>query len=159
MKTQKLLIIAASVCLLVVFFSGSAYAGPLAPIKSEFCTTVEAVAADAFLKLVEATEDVVDCAVEFEDCRSGFASRDLENCISEYSRCNSRGNRDQEEVCRDFSEDFGAVYEEALRQSGFLNLEFRFLRWSNTNAKARECLEPAIYMFDQCAKFTGDPPE
>ena len=155
MKTQKLLVIAASVCLLVVFVSGSAYAqGPLAPIKSEFCTTVAALSVDAAAKLVEATADVVDCLVEFEDCRGGFAGRDLENCISEYNRCNRHGNRDQEEVCSDFSEDFGALYEEALRQSGFLNLEFRFLRWSNTNAKALECLEPAIGMFNACAGLT-----
>ena len=157
MKTQKLLVIAASVCLLVVFVSGSAYAqGPLAPIKSEFCTAVEILAAGAVEKLVEATADVADCLVEFEDCRSGFFGRDLENCISEYNRCNRHGNRDQAEVCSDFSEDFGAAYEEALRQSGFLNLEFRFLRWSNTKAKARECLDPAIGMFNACAGLTTE---
>ena len=155
MKTQKLLVIAASVCLLVVFFSGSAYAqGPLAPIKSEFCTTVAALSVDAAAKLVEATDDVADCLVEFKDCRTGLIGRDFENCISEYNRCNRHGNRDQEEVCSDFSEDFGAAYEEALRQSGFLNLEFRFLRWSNTKAKARECLDPAIVMFNACAGLT-----
>jgi hypothetical protein len=43
-----------------------------------------------------------------------------------------------------------------LRQSGFLNLELRFLRWANTKERARSCLQPAINMYQLCGG--GEPP-
>ena len=154
MKIQKLLVIAAIVCLLAVFVSGSAYAGPLRPIKNEFCQAVAILAADATDELIEATADVADCLVEFDDCRSGRFGRDLENCINEYNRCNRFANRDQQQACDKFREEFADIYDDTLRQSGFLNLEFRFMRWANSNVKARECLQPAIDMYLLCGGVT-----
>lgn len=155
MKNQKLHLVITSVFLFAVFGFGPAYAqGPLAPIKSDFCIAVAEISLDAASELGEATKDAADCLVEFEDCRSGRFGRDPTNCINEYARCNNFANRDQEQACDRFSEEFLDLYNDTLRESSFLNLEFRFMRWANSNARARECLEPAVSMYEACAGLT-----
>ena len=155
MKNKSLHLAVISVFLLAIFGFESAHA-QLAGIKSGFCEAIEEAALESFEELAEATEDVVECFSEFEDCRSGFLRRDPANCINEFVRCNRFGERDQSQACENFGEELSDIYNDSLREASFLSLEPRFMRWANKNERAKECLEPAHTMFLLCGGLTDE---
>jgi hypothetical protein len=154
MKTQKLLVIVASVCLMAVFVAGSAYAGPLGPIKAEFCAQVAEDAFNAGEELVDGARDLEECVGEYGRCGGRGPLEDSPaECLNEGFRCISFANNDLQQACGKFASDFEEAYRRALRQARREGLEDRFERWLGRPA-GQACLQPAIEIGQVCAGLT-----
>jgi hypothetical protein len=155
MKTQKLLVIAAIVCLLAVFVSGSAYAQPPLPrIIVAFCQEVDGLALEAGDELGEATRDLAECIDEFQDCRGGrgIGNDPLVECLNDGNRCTSRANNEQQRACDEFRVEFKDAYNDALRQARFNGVGDKFEDFFDTRSGRRQdCLRPAIQASRACA--------
>jgi len=89
MTIRKLILSAATACLLAAFGYGSAHAQPpLLGIIQDFCEDVAQDSSDAQAELGEATADLPDCAEEFDDCQSGLFGNDPVSCLVHYGECN-----------------------------------------------------------------------
>ena len=157
MKTQKLLVIAAIVCLLVGA-SGPAQAqleeSEVAEIIADFCETVSSEAADAAEKLENAAEDLAECVDDFADCRGGrgLGNDPLVECLGKGVNCAARSAEDKAQACGEFVTDFGDARERALRQARRQGVEDEVQDFFNTRTRARRvCLRPAIQVGRECA--------
>ena len=138
MKTQKLLVIAAIVCLLVGT-SGPAQAEPgdAAAIIADFCETIADDAVETVQKLGDAEEDLGKCAEDFSDCRDGGLIGDgdpLVECLSDGLSCSGRANGDKVEACFAYKDEFADAYERALRSARFKDVEDRVQNFFNSQS-------------------------
>jgi hypothetical protein len=153
MKAQKPCLIAAIVCLLVVFFSGFAYAESLGEIIDEFCIEVLEDSVDALEEEREASADLVECVDEFANCVDGglFGGDSVPECINEGFQCTSFAQRDQLQACDHYASDFELAYDRAVRQAIRSDVENGFQLWLNSPA-SQECLRPAVTVSAVCAE-------
>lgn len=157
MKTQKLIVIAAIVCLLAVFLAGPAYAQDEAEeIWAEFCEEIEHDADKALEDLADANDDLAECLPDFRECRTGegFGRADsLVECLDEGNTCTSRANDDKEKACSEFAEDLEDAWKDAMRQADLNDVEDEFedILEDPANPDLRECLRPAERVFSVCA--------
>ena len=164
MKILKVLAIAASVCLLAVFVSGSAYTqqddDELQQIIDQFCEDVLQIAQGARDELTEAINDKLNCVEEFHQCRTGegFGRADtLADCLNDGNRCTSRANDDLADACREFSLEFKDSYGDANRRARRNDVEDGFVDWLNTpSPERRACLRPAIRVSKVCAGLADE---
>ena len=161
MKTQKLLVIAAIVCLLVGA-SGPAQAqleeSEVAEIIADFCETVSSEAADAAEKLENAADDLAECTDDFFDCRDGglFGNDPLVECLGKGINCAARSAEDKAQACGEFTTDLADAYERALRQARRegQRVEDRVQDFFNQPSAARSaCLAAPIDVAKDCADF------
>ena len=153
MKAQKPCLIAAIVCLLVLFVSGFAYAETLGEITAEFCAEVQDDAIDAVGELADGAGDLGECIEEYADCRDGrgiFGEDSLPDCLEEGLRCTKFANRDTFQACEEFTSEFGRAYERAWRQATRSDVENEFQLWLHSPA-SDECLQPAERIAGVCA--------
>ena len=155
MKSQKLIVIAAIVCLLAVFVSGPAYAQEDLPeIIIEFCEEILNDAEKANRDLDKANEDGGKCRGDFVDCRTGEGfgtSNSLVECLDESTTCTNRAIEDKLKACSEFSEDLEDAYEDAARRADRKDVEEEFEEWLETPSAARRyCLLPSIQVFRRC---------
>jgi hypothetical protein len=158
MKSQKLIVIAAIVCLLVGA-SGPAQAQPrqdAAEIIADFCEAVAEEAADALEKLGNAAGDLFECTEEFVRCRDGglFGNDPLVECLGKGIECTARAAEDKAQACGEFVTDFGDAYEDGLRAARrqgqrVENLVQDF--FNEPSPERRDCLRPAIQVGRVCS--------
>ncbi len=158
MKTQKLIVIAAIVCLLVGA-SGPAQAGPrqdAAEIIADFCETVRNDAEETGTKLADADESLGKCVDDFGDCRDGGLIGDgdpLVECLSDGLGCAARASGENVQACLEYQEEFADAYERALRAARFKDVEDRVQGFFNSRTRARRiCLRPAIQVARACSE-------
>ena len=154
MKTQKLIVIAAIVCLLAVFVSGPAYAqGGLPKIIAEFCEEIDKDAEKANDDLDKANENRGECREDFVDCRTGGGlgtANSLFECLEASSTCTKRAIEDKLKACSEFSEDLEDAYEDATRLTSRKD-EKAFEEWLDTpGPERRNCLLTSIQVFRRC---------
>ena len=154
MKYQILPVMAASVCLLTVLFSGTAYAQNSAlDIALEFCEDVEKAGNEAGDDLAETAGDLQDCPVEFDDCQSGLFQNSTASCISDYIECSSDAYQDAQQICNVFEKKMVDAFEDALRDA----------RWHGPNREhdvqtllattlRQQCFAPAVVVADLCSE-------
>jgi hypothetical protein len=179
MKTQKLIVIAAIVCLMVgasgpaqakrgedrVGASGPAQAKggedreDVLEIIADFCETVRNDAEETRVKLVDADDDLEKCDDDFDECRDGGLIGDgdpLVECLSEGLGCAGRAATDNVEACIEYKEEFADAYERALRAARFQDVEDEVQDFFSSRGRLRRiCLAPAI----QVARACSDNPE
>ncbi len=163
MKTQKLIVIAAIVCLMVGA-SGPAQAQSredredVLEIIADFCETVRDDAEETRFKLEDADADLNKCVEDFGDCRDGGLIGDgdpLVECLSEGLGCAGRAATDNVEACIEYKEEFADAYERALRAARFQDVEDEVQDFFNSRTRARRiCLAPAIRVARACADNT-----
>ncbi len=157
MKTSRLLVVALSVCLAAVFFSGSAYADPPLPeIIADFCEEVSLAAADTQEELFEAKFDAAGCGGGYGDCRAGLFNNDLATCIARYVDCGDEALGEAANACSDFSEELIDAYDDALRRARREGpgVERRFQDFIENSSEV--CLAPAVNVATRCAEFPND---
>ena len=156
MKFQKLLVIAAIVCLLVAV-SGPAQAQPrqdAREIIADFCESVSSEAADTKEKLGNAAKDLAECPEEFVDCRDGglFGNDPLVECLGEGLECTARAAEDKAQACGEFETDLTDAYERAMRQARREGVEDRVQDFFNSQSRdRRRCLRPAVRVGRVCS--------
>ena len=156
MKFIKLFTSAASVCLLAVFFAGSAQADPvLDDIIDEFCADVFRISTDTWGDVTEAAQDLQNCGSEYRDCQLGQLSNGPVSCLVEIVDCAGDAQRDTSQACISFADQLGNAYEDALRQarSNGPGVERRFQAFLLTDEGA-DCLQPADTTVSACAIIT-----
>lgn len=151
---MKKLTLVALLSLLPVFLPGAAQA-QVAGIIDEFCQETQDAADDAVFELSEASNDLEECVVEFDDCLSGLFGRDPVECSRDYLRCIKVGQRDQRQACTDFVDEFKAAYRQALRRADREDVDDEFLLWFYSSA-SEECLAPVRSTAALCAGVTSD---
>ncbi len=159
MKTQKLIVIAAIVCLLVGA-SGPAQAQSPSEdareIIADFCETIRDDAEETQRKLRDADEDLEKCADDFGDCRDGGLIGDgdpLVECLGDGLGCAGRAATDGAEACLEYQEEFEDAYERALRAARFEDVEDEVQDFFNSRRRARRlCLAPAIKIARECSE-------
>jgi hypothetical protein len=153
MKYQKLILITSTVCLLA-FFSSSAHA-QLSEIIVDYCEEVLQASGEAADELAEATSDLEDCYDEYDDCLGGLINKDPVKCISDYTRCLSNGEKDQNQACGRFLREFKDDTRTAERQADRADKEDEFLIFLYSDA-GHECLTPALAISLACAGLSSD---
>ena len=164
MNSQNIFVGSAVVCLLAALMvgCGQGQAQTQAPtqepglseIIAEFCDDVMQISIEALDDLAEATRDLQDCAVEFDDCQSGLFSRDPVSCIAQYAECNSEANQDQQQACDFFEHRLEDSYSDALRDARREGPETETLFQIYLEEQGQECLEPAVLTATACSGLT-----
>ena len=128
MKTQKLFVIVASVCLLVVFVSGSAYAqDDLDQIIAEYLAEYQKNLDETTRELNDITSDLRDCFDDLERCeRDADDGREQANCFRDFAQCLAREGRDKQGTCTDFLREFQRDYRSSSRDARRADVEDEF---------------------------------
>ena len=146
-----------AVCLFIALLPESAQAqDSMGQVKTEFCEDVSSASNEALDDLSEATADLADCAVEFEDCGSGVFNSNPASCLVEFLQCTSEANQDQGNACEWFARRLGSTFLEAMRDARQVDPEKgeqRFLNFLDRN-NGQQCLEPARLTASLCAALT-----
>ncbi len=152
MKTLKLNVIAASVCLLAVFISGPAQAQEVG-IIADYCAEIEQNVADTLEELRAASRDLEECSDDFNACLSGRGLfDDPVDCIQDSRRCNRFGENGQRQACHAFVLEFGNDTRRAMRSAERQDVEVEFLSWYFGDSPGRnECINPAEVTSELCA--------
>jgi hypothetical protein len=117
MKTQNLLLILASACVMVLLSSGSAYAQEN-QIIAEYLVEYDENSTDTLGELRDVARDLSQCFDRFEDCSDRFGSdQSLAECLSDFIPCASREGRDKLRTCSRFLREFRGDYSRALRDA------------------------------------------
>ena len=157
MKIQKLLVIAASVCLLAVFVSGPAYARSPLEIAQEFCDEVDDAAEEATEELAEAAGDLQECREDVQDCSGGFINREPVECIRDFNQCVDRAYEDAAQACRAFQRRLEDAYDDALRRARRQNQRTeRRVQTLLANRLREECFAEAVAISRRCARRLQD---
>jgi hypothetical protein len=130
---------------------GHAQGTELIEIIAEFCEDVSRASIEGVDDLGEATRDLLDCSVEFEDCQTGLFDRDPVSCIAKYARCNTEANEDQTQACDLFERRFEDAYDDALRDARREGPETETLFQIYIVEQGQECLEPAVFTATACS--------
>jgi hypothetical protein len=128
MKTQKLLVIVASVCLMAFFISGSAYAqDELDQIIAAYLAEFQENSDETLSDLNDVSRDLRQCFDGFEDCTDTFGEDNpLVECLSEFIPCVSRESRDKDQTCTSFLREFRGDYRRASRDARQIGMEEEF---------------------------------
>jgi hypothetical protein len=159
MKTQKLIIIAAIVCLMVGA-SGPAQAlsQEAREIIRDFCEVIKDDAEETGDKLTDADESLNRCVDDFRDCRDGGRIGDgdpLVECLSDGLGCSGRATGERVEACLEYQEEFSKAYERALREARFGDVEDEVQEFFSTRTRARRrCLAPTVQVARTCVETT-----
>jgi hypothetical protein len=124
MKTQKLLVIVASVCLMAFLISGSAYA-QARPIIANYLAEFQENSGETLRDLDEVSDDLRECYRDFDDCSSG-RSQGLVQCLGDFVPCVSRESRDKDQTCTSFLREFRGDYRRASRDARRAGVEENF---------------------------------
>ncbi len=161
MKTQKLIVIAAIVCLMVGA-SGPAQAlsQEAREIIRDFCEVIRDDAEETGDKLTDADESLNRCVDNFRDCRDGGRIGDgdpLVECLSDGLGCAGRATGEKVEACLEYQEEFSKAYARALREARFgggdVEDEIQDFFSSRTRFR-RICLAPAVQVSRTCVQTT-----
>lgn len=152
MRHQKMFVIAGSIFLLVFFFSATASA-QVDDIIADYCEEVADNVDNTQRELENASEDLVECGIELNECFLGEGLIDEPSfCIKEYQACIRRGKRDQKQACVTFLREFQRDTRGAEQQADRRDVDEEFLAWFNSDAQSREeCIMPAQMMAEKCA--------
>ena len=153
MKYQKLLIIAASVCLSVAFLSGPAQAQTLDDIVDDYCAAVALTVADTHDELFEDYQQGAECIIEAQDCTDDLGPRDsASSCLRNFSRC-AKSVKAQT-ACIDFVREWQAetkIAERSAKRNGVL-VEFNL--WvqgeGSVSPTSTECFYGAYQLAEEC---------
>ena len=154
MKTQKLILIVASACILAIFVSGPAYAQrePM-EIAQEFCDEIQDAAEDTNQELDEATSDLADCPVEFEDCQEGIFAKQPAECIRDFNQCVDRAFEDAGQACNAYLRKFQDAYDDALRRARRSGPRVeRRVQTLLANRLRQECFKEAVEISIRCSQ-------
>lgn len=153
MNYQKMLVIAASVCLLAFFVSGAAHA-QVGEIIEDYCAEVAQNVNNTQKELADASEDLEECGTDLDGCFSGQGLFDEPPaaCIQDYARCTKRGKKDQKQACSSFLNEFKSDTKGAERDSDRQDVEEEFVAWFNSDSDSRDaCILPAQITLLICA--------
>jgi hypothetical protein len=153
MKYQKLLIIAASVCLSVAFLSGPAQAQTLDDIVDDYCAALAVTVADTNDELFDAYQQGAECIIEAQDCTADLGPRDsAARCLSDFSQCTKRVKA--QTACTDFVREWQAetkIAERSAKRNGVL-VEFNL--WvqgeGSVSPTSTECFFEAYQLAEDC---------
>ena len=160
MKTQNIFVGIAVVCFFATLIAGcgqreaQAQETELAQIIAEFCTDVLEISVETVDDLAEATRDLQDCAVEFDDCQTGLFGRDPVACITKFADCSNEANQDQGQACNFFERRIEDAYDDALREARRESQGTETLFQIYIDEQGQECLEPAVLAATACAGLT-----
>jgi hypothetical protein len=165
MKTKKLLVIAASVCLSVAFLAGSAQADDLQGEVDDYCAEMDQNVENTLKELTDASADLGACSFEFTACMFGQGIIDEpSNCIRDYQRCIRFGKRNQEQGCAEFLLEWGNDTRRAEKSAKRDDILPSFRDWLHgdetivADPTSQECLSPAFFVSDVCAdQEHGEP--
>jgi hypothetical protein len=151
MKFQKKFTPAAAACVLALFLPAPAYA-QLVEVIADYCEEVLQNSESTLNKLEDATSDLLDCADDYNDCGTGLFDDNPVDCISDYRQCIGRGNREQDQACNTFFNDFRSDTRSAERQADRADVEDEFLLWFYGNwDDSNSCLAPSRTVSSLCA--------
>ncbi len=157
MTILRYFLLFATACLFIVLLPESVRAqDSMGEVKTEFCADVSEESNEALDDLGEATFDLADCAVEFDDCGTGLFDSDPASCLVDFFHCTAEANQDQQRACDFFARRLENTFEEAMqdaRQVDSENGEKRFLLFLNRR-NGQQCLEPAKLTATVCAGLT-----
>jgi sugar-specific transcriptional regulator TrmB len=126
MKTQKLIVIAAIVCLLAVFISGSAYA-QAAEIIAEYLEEFQENSNETLRELENISRDLRQCFDEFEDCTDSFGrDKTLVECLSDFIPCTREESTDKQRTCTQFLREFRGDFRRSSRDARRAGVEEQF---------------------------------
>jgi hypothetical protein len=128
MKIQKLLVIAASLCLLAVFVSGSAYAqDELDQIIAAYLAEFTENSATTLDEVQDISRDLQQCFDRFEDCSDSFGrENEVVECLGDFISCVRREGRDKDRECSRFLREFRGDYRRASRDARREGVEEEF---------------------------------
>jgi hypothetical protein len=155
MKFHKLFTIAAAVCLSVVFLAGPAHAD-LQSVVIDYCDEVSQNVTSTARELDEASDDLVECIGDFDDCMNGLLSKNPVKCIGDYTKCIKFGKRDQKQACTAFLLEWGNDTRRAERSARRDHVKNDFVDWifgdtsEVDDPTSDECLNPAFLISDVC---------
>lgn len=146
-ETMYRLIFAALVFLLFVPVS-AAFAFDVGDARDAFAVDVGELVDDATSKLGEAKEDLQQCSVTYEMCRS-----DVPKCLRKFTRCGKKANKTADGICTGFLKKFRKTYKDA---SGSLSKADRPLFDDDPEVKAK--VDIARAFASGCAGSEDEPP-
>ena len=153
MKYQILPVMAASICLLTVLGSGTAYADTALDDALDFCDDVQEAASEAGDELGEAAGDLQDCAVEFDDCQSGLFQNSTASCISRFIGCTDRAHEDAGQACKFFAKRMVDAFDDALRDARWFGPEKEHaVQTLLATTLRQQCFAPAVVVADLCSE-------
>ncbi len=154
MKYQTLSVMAASVCLLTVLVSGTAYAQQ-SPLDNamEFCGEVQEAANEAINELDEAAADLQDCPVEFDDCQDGIFENSAASCISDFIQCTGNAYQDAVQACSVFETRMTDAFEDGLRRARWFSQQNEHdVQTLLADPLREQCFGPAVEVATLCSE-------
>jgi hypothetical protein len=146
-KAMYRLTFAALVFLVFVPVS-AAFAFDVDDAKDVFAVDVGELVDDATSKLAEAKEDLQQCSVTYEMCRS-----DVPRCLGRFSRCGGKANKTADRICSGFLRNFQKAYKDTNRH---LSRADRRLFDDDPDVKAK--VDIARAFASGCAGSEDEPP-
>ena len=126
MKTQKLIVIAAIVCLMAFFISGSAYA-QAEEIIDEYLGEYQENVNETLRELENTSHDLRQCFDEFEDCTDPFGKdQELVQCLGDFIPCTREESTDKQRTCTQFLREFRGDFRRASRDARRAGVEEQF---------------------------------
>ena len=128
MKSYKLLVIVASVCLLAVFVCGSAYAEePYDTIIPEYLAEYQENVNETLRELDNISHDLRDCFDDLERCE-GRADNGVEvaECLGKFIPCTREESTDKQRTCTQFLRGFRGDFRRASRDARRAGVEEQF---------------------------------
>jgi hypothetical protein len=128
MKTQKLLVIVASVCLMAFFISGSAYAqDELDQIIAAYLAEFQENSDETLSDLNDVSRDLRQCFDGFEDCTDTFGEDNpLVECLGDFIPCVREEGNDKNRTCTSFLREFRGDFRRASRDARQEGVEEEF---------------------------------
>ncbi len=155
MKSVKLFIIAAAVCLSVGFFSGSAQA-QIQSIVVNYCVEVADSAVQAAEELAEGNLELLACVEEYGQCLDGLFG-DFSRCFKDYGQCINRADSNQLRACRVLLREVAGDTRRAERKADRDDVEDEFLDWWDGNSSVEptreECLDTVQIIALACGRI------
>jgi hypothetical protein len=154
-KSVKLFIIAAAVCLSVGFFSGSAQA-QIQSIVVNYCVEVADSAVQAAEELAEGNLELLACVEEYGQCLDGLFG-DFSRCFKDYGQCINRADSNQLRACRVLLREVAGDTRRAERKADRDDVEDEFLDWWDGNSSVEptreECLDTVQIIALACGRI------
>ena len=128
MKSQKLIVIVASVCLMAFFISGSAYAEePDDTIIPDYLAEYQENVNETLRELENTSRDLRQCFNKFEDCTDPFGKdQELVQCLGDFIPCTREESIDKQRTCTQFLREFRGDFRRASRDARRADVEEQF---------------------------------